>query len=355
MSKALIYNPYLKSLGGGERYSLHLIEYLLKNDYKVELAWDEPEIKKIIKERLNINIEKAKINPEIFKLFSQKKNLYKKYQLTSNFNLIFFVSDGSIPFLFGQKNLLHFQVPFQRVNGKNFLNQLKLKFIHHVICNSIFTKKVIDKEFKIESKVIYPPLAKGFAPGLKKNIIISVGRFDNLGHSKKQDLLIKVFKELIDNSQLAGWKLILAGGVLNNKFVENLKRLTLNYPIEIYQNVNFEKLKIFYSQAKIYWHAAGIGENLRLFPERAEHFGISVVEAMAAGCVPIVFAGGGLPEIVRDKKDGFLFQSLSDLKRLTLQMAKNDKLRKLISQKAIERSYDFSLENFYRSINEIIS
>lgn len=355
LKKALIFNPYLDSLGGGERYSLQFAEYLLQRDYEVILAWDDKSIIKLIKQRLNINLERVEISPKIFTLLKNRNNLLEKIKETSRFNLIFFVSDGSIPFLFGQKNLLHFQVPFKGVNGRSLINQLKLKFIHQVICNSLFTKKLIDEEFNINARVIYPALNQGFSPGIKSNIILSVGRFDKTLPAKKQDILIKAFKGLIDEFHLEGWKLILVGGALRDDFIDDLKKLSQGYPIEIYKNISFEKLKMFYNQAKIYWHAAGFGEDLELHPERAEHFGISVIEAMAAGCLPIVFNGGGLSEIVKDKENGFLFNNLSELKQLTIKTIKDRSIRETIAKKAQTRGTDFSLEKFYQQINEIIS
>ena len=43
----------------------------------------------------------------------------------------------------------------------------------------------------------------------------------------------------------------------------------------------------------LFWHAAGLGEDPTTNPDRFEHFGISVVEAMSAGAVPMVYEHGG--------------------------------------------------------------
>lgn len=343
--KALIFSPYLNSLGGGERYILCVAEFLLEKNYRVDLAWQFSNIKKLALNKLNINIERVIINPNIFKALKKQHNLLEKYKITSRYDLIFFVSDGSIPLLFGKKNILHFQVPFTNIGGKKLFNQLKLRFIQKIICNSFFTKKIIDKEFGVKSLVLYPPFSGIFKPGKKENIILSVGRFDNILHSKKQDILIRVFKELINEKKLKNWKLVLVGGVLHGKdFVKKLKIEAKDFPIEIKTNVTFEELKKLYAEAKIYWHAAGFGENLIQHPERAEHFGISVVEAMAAGCLPIVFNGGGLPEIISDGKNGFLFDSLDELKKLTIKIANDENARKKLVLKAQQRVKDFRKE-----------
>lgn len=353
--KALIFNPYLDTLGGGERYTMEVINFLINKKFEVDLAWKDNFIKNKIRQRFNISLERVNITNKTYMLLQKQKNITEKYKSTRKYDLIFYVSDGSIPLLFGKKNILHFQVPFLGVGGKKPLNQLKFKFINKIICNSFFTRKVIDKEYGVRSEVLYPPFSGVFKSGKKENIILSVGRFDNIIHSKKQDILIKTFKELIDRNSLTNWKLVLVGGVLHGKdFVKKLKTEAKDYPIEIKTNVTFEELKKLYAQAKIYWHAAGFGENLIQHPERAEHFGISVVEAMAAGCLPIAFNGGGLPEIISDGKNGFLFNSLDELKKLTIKIANDENTRKELVLKAQQRAKDFRKEIFFEKLNEII-
>lgn len=354
--KIIIFDPYFDTLGGGERYTLQIVDFFLQRGDSIELAWRTDAIKNLSKKIFNIDINKAKINPEYYFLWCQKGNFFKKYRVSSLFDLTFFISDGSVPPLFAKKNILLFQPPFQDVGGHKIFNQIKLKFIYKIICYSNFTKKYIDKEYNVNSAVLHPCLGNGFHVGEKKNLIISIGRFDNLLHAKKQDILIKVFKEMITKDKLKGWELVLAGNLLgkNYTFIESLKKSSLGFPIKIIENISFSLLTHLYSQAKIYWHATGFGENLNLHPERAEHFGITILEAMASGCVPIVFNAGGLPEIVQDGKNGFLFNNLSNLKEITLRLISNKNLSEKIRKEAIDRTRDFTKEVFCKKLNEII-
>ena len=64
-----------------------------------------------------------------------------------------------------------------------------------------------------------------------------------------------------------------------------------------------------------------------LHPERFEHFGIAVVEAMAAGAVPVVFAAAGPAEIVRHGVDGFHWKTLDELQSFTRQLMNDEELR----------------------------
>lgn len=357
MKKALIYNPYLDTLGGGEFYALSVGEFLIKQGFKTEIAWLEKDILEKAKKRFDLNFgDKLKINKEAFSILKEKGNLPKKYLLTKNYQLIFFVSDGSIPFLMAKKNFLHFQSPFLKVNGGSFFNQLKLKNISSVICNSQFTKKYIDQEFKVDSQVIYPPLADVFLnlkPEKKENIILSVGRFDQIMNAKKQNILVSIFKKMKDQG-LKNWRLVLLGGLMKeSKYFRKLKQSAYRYPIEIMVNVKFKTLLNFYQKAKIYWHAAGFGEDLKINPQRAEHFGISVVEAMACGVVPLAFSAGGIPEIVERDKN-FLWRNENELIRKTKLLIKDSDLRVKLSSKLKKRALQFNQEIFFKKLNKLL-
>ena len=55
--RVAIYDPYLDTLGGGERYCLTVAEILLKNNYQVDLFWsgDKTLIEKAEK-RFSLNL-----------------------------------------------------------------------------------------------------------------------------------------------------------------------------------------------------------------------------------------------------------------------------------------------------------
>ncbi len=351
--KALFFNPYLDILGGGELYTLSWIKFLNSEGYQVVLAWPQKEILKKIKERFSLDLKEVRVDPSFYNFFSQKTSLKEKYDLTRNFDLIFYLSDGSVPILFGKKNLLHFQVPFTKKADSSLLNSLKFKFINRIICNSFFTKSFIDKTYGVNSEVVYPFAQKVFKPLKKKNIILSVGRFDKTLNQKKQEVLIKAFSFL--SKKAKNWRLVLVGGSQDQKRLEFLQKQSRGLSIDILPNLSFEKLLALYGQAKIYWQATGFEENLNKNPERAEHFGIAVIEAMASGAVPIVFNGGGMPEIVKEEESGLLFDNLEELSELTLQLINSEKKRQVLSKKAQERAREFSEDNFFKKIKEVLN
>lgn len=351
--KAGIYDPYLDTIGGGERYALTLAETLLKNGWKVDLFWKDKKIKQKLIDKFSLAIDK--IN---FISYSPKgNNLFTRRKIEQEYDLLFYFSDGSIPFMFGKNNWLHFQVPFKNSLKTNWRVKLKLRNIRQIICNSFFTKNIIDSCLGVNSTVVYPPVdVCSFKKFKKGNIILSVGRFSQLLQGKRQDVLVSVFKEMSDRQAVNGWKFILAGGseIGAKEYLEELRREINGFPIEIIENLSFKELVKLYGQAKIFWSASGFDIDEQLFPERVEHFGMTTVEAMASGCVPVVLGKGGQKEIINHGADGFLWHTVDDLKDITLSLiADKEKLEK-ISEIAIKGSRQYSKEKFEEKISELL-
>lgn len=343
------YSPYLNTFGGGERYMLTLASHLSKN-HVVDIFWDDKNIKPLLAKFLKIDLTQTHFANNIF-----NEGFLKKSFKTLGYNLIFVLSDGSVPYTLAVKNILHFQVPFN-TKSDNFKNKLKLKKYKYVVANSIFTKGYIDKSYGVNSIVIYPPVdTASIKAEQKEKLILSVGRFGSHNlHNKKQEVLVEVFKEL--SKKAPGWKLILIGQAKkeDEKYLRRIKKSTRGYPIRVLENLQVDKLREFYSKASIYWHAAGFGENELKNPEKMEHFGIATVEASAAGAVPVVIDAGGQKEIVEDNKNGRLWSTKANLLEYTLDLINNPpKLQKLSAQ-AIKNSTRFSVESFIAQYEKII-
>lgn len=111
-----------------------------------------------------------------------------------------------------------------------------------------------------------------------------------------------------------------------------------------------DELKTLYAKAKIFWHAAGLGEDEHRAPELAEHFGITTVEAMAGGCVPVVIRKGGQPEIVEHGVSGFLWDTIEELHTYTQRLMSDEALRLKMSAAAFTRAQRFSRSRFVDKI-----
>jgi glycosyltransferase involved in cell wall biosynthesis len=357
-----IFDPYLDDLGGGEKYMMMLATCLSK-DHEVTIFWDNNDDIEAFKRRFNLSLENIRIHKNIF---SSHIGFFQKIKFIKQFDAIFFLSDGSIPFIFPTKLFLHVQQPLPQNASVTIKNKIKLKYISTVFYNSEFTKKCNDPLFPgVKVKVIYPPVYLGTSDeGLgtrdKRNIIIHVGRFrvKNLAVEdyKKQGFMIEAFKKLVDNG-VKNWKFVLASSVKkeDEEAFAVLQKSAKNYPIEFHINKTNQELFALYSKAKIYWHASGYGEDLEKHPELAEHFGITTVEAMGAGVVPVVINSGGQREIVTDGTNGMLWNSLEEFLDKTKKLTKDEKLWRELSEKAIIRAQDFSEEKFCQNVRNLIA
>lgn len=355
--KVAIYSPYLDTFGGGEKYMLTIAE-ILSFQNTVDLFLDEhlyhlgaAYLKNELSRRFDLKLDKVNF---IKAPIGKHSLVWSRTLFLKRYDLLFYLTDGSIFIPTAKKNILHIQSPLVGQPTKSLWGKIKLKGWDLIIYNSKFTKQFSDKNWPVKSEIVYPPVdVDKIKPLRKEKYILSVGRFFGYLRDKKHAILVKTFKELFESGQLEGWSLHLAGSASagDENYLEELKCLTEKAPIKFYPNLDYDDLIKLYGRASIYWHAAGFEEE---DPTKMEHFGISTVEAMAGGCVPIVINKGGQIEIVEDAKSGYFWNNLEDLKLFTLKLIKENELRQTLAKNAILKAEDYSKERFASKILQLI-
>lgn len=237
-------------------------------------------------------------------------------------------------------------------------SQLNLDCYQTICSVSRYTQKWVNRYWNRDSSLLYPPIdVSDILPLEKQNVILSVGRFFDGHHNKKHFEMIKVFKEMCHEG-LSDWKLVLVGGThkedIHRAYLHRLIQASEGYPISILTDISFAKLGELYGISKLYWHATGFREDEFKAPERFEHFGMSTVEAMAAGCVPIVIGKAGQTEIINHGQNGFLWKRLDDLKHYSLKLISNEALRRHLALSAIARSRHFSQQVFEQNLLDTV-
>lgn len=356
-----IYDPYLDDLGGGEKYMMTLAICLAKNNHHVTVFWNNKEDLENLKRRFLLDLSSIKLSKNIF---SPNVNFLERILETRKFDVIIILSDGSIPFVLSKKLFIHIQQPLTHICSDSWKTKIKLKRINKIFCNSYYTKSFIDKLFNVNSSVLYPPVELFPEEKEKANIILNVGRLrvkdvtingEPVNDYKKQSVLIEAFKKMVSNG-LKNWEFVLAVSVKqeDKSIFDQIQKMAEGYPINFLVNKNNKELWETYNKASIYWHASGFGEDLKNNPQYAEHFGISTVEAMGAGCVPVAINAGGQKEIVEDEKSGFLWNTEEELFERTMKLTKDSRLRRRMSEAARKRAKFFAGDRFCREIKEII-
>lgn len=350
-----IYSPYLDTMTGGEKYIFSVAACLAKN-HSVDIFWDSEDILTRATKKFNLNLDKVSIRPNIF---SPKVGHLKRLKETYSYDRMIILSDGSIPLVASKELILHFQFPVEWVNAKPLFTKFKMKRVAKVICNSYYTKKFIDKKFNIQSYVLYPPsdVNTGEIPE-KENLILTVGRFNPLSDGtdfKKLSVMVAAFKEF-QKKRLKGWKFAIVTNVLpeNEREFEEFKNKIGSQYVEVYKNIPFDGIEKLYKKAKIYWHAAGFGVDGQKRPEWLEHFGMSTVEAMSYGAVPVVINAGGQKEIIKSGSNGYLWDTTEELVKLTHKVATEPKLYEELTEQGQSDAKQFSKERFCEELNHVI-
>jgi len=162
---------------------------------------------------------------------------------------------------------------------KSYYNMIK-KFVEnignsriHLISNSKYVHNSIKSKFGKDSEIIYPPVdLKEFSPGNKENEIVTIGRFSE---EKNLEFGINIMKEIDCEYDIIGNTKTKLNILYYERLESKIKKEKLE-KINLLKNIPRNKLVSKLNKAKVYFHCS------------RETFGISVIESIAAGCIPIV-------------------------------------------------------------------
>lgn len=361
MKRAVVFSPYVPTtFGGGEKYLFDFAQ-ALSNSHKVDVA--------ISDKYRDISLDEVKLRYEkflgrdlshlhfVYTPIFWKARLSEKIWWTKKYDVLFYVTDGSFFPSLARKNILHIQVPLMR-ESVSALEKIKL-LNWTAVSNSYFTKEVVERVWQVKVPVVLQPainLTREFNPDCKRKVILNVGRFFPQLHSKRQDILIESFIKIRAKypQEARGWRLVLIGSAEDKSFAQKVKKMAEGLPIDILHQVSRPELEDWFQVATFYWHAAGYGVDQKFHPELVEHFGISTVEAMSKGCVPLVVGKGGQIEVLGEGLEDLLWSSTSELATKTAELIKHpDKLSRLAIE-SVEQSNQFNQTLFNDKVERLI-
>ena len=301
-------------------------------------------------------------------------------QITEPYDLFIYSGHGVPPVCSARRGLVYCHFPFEshpnygllrtdgwesrshlgrwiRLLGYTWLWNWRMRGYQIILGNSNFTSGWIEQRWERPSEVLYPPVAIELPSVAKENIIVSLGRFI-VTDGKNHVLQLKTFREFLSTTG-GNWRLCLIGFCTDlpqdRAYLERLQTISSDIPVTFVVNASRQTLWTHLATAKLYWHATALKGGSNVPPERMEHFGIATVEAMGAGCVPLVPMSGGQPEIVEHAVSGFLCRDAEELLQHTSRLAGDESLCQQMGQAAKERSTLFSPEAFKEGLNHLVA
>jgi len=203
--------------------------------------------------------------------------------------------------------------------------------VDYFIANSSYVSKRINKFYKRESEIIFPPIEVDFFTPDTRNREDFYICVNALVPYKRTDIIVNAFNK-------SGKELIVIG---KGSEYKKLKRLS-KPNIKFINNLNRNELREFYRRAKALVYA-GI-----------EDFGMSFVEAQATGLPVIAYNKGGVCDIVNHKKTGILYDN-QDIDSLNNAIEEFESLKFYeddLRENSLRFSKDKFLEKFKRFVDE---
>lgn len=358
---------YFGVCGGGEKLCLDFVRALVELGVEVELVVNSVDSLNNCSKLLNVSIP-CKVReigePLLSKLlgfsgrFVRLRRLmfsnraYGKVEsLRSNFDLVVDTMSNTLT----KADVVYIHHPVLISTMKGYAHSLYNLFVRFyarkgvgrpkvVLANSTWTARLVEKVYNANAEVLHPPVDVDYFvyDGRKKEkLIVTVSR---MTPEKSLHLLVSVASRLRDFE----WLLIgsvakESRGVLRRLKEEIEREKVANF--KIVTDAPRRELREYLLRASYYVH-----------PPFPEHFGISVAEAMAAGCIPIVYADGGAWEdLVKPVSPSLGYTSIEEVPSIVMNIeARGGDYKEELMKRALERASMLSYEGFRDKLGKLL-
>lgn len=232
-----------------------------------------------------------------------------------------------------------------RLRWLHLLSWISARRAHAVICPSEYCRQIVIADLGIDPNrvvCVYHGIGSEFIPdgpiaadrlGIHQPYILCISA---ISQHKNLLSLVRAFNLMIEKRSDLPHKLVFIGGVsdynyyshFNNEVIsaENLKSRVVIIPGMLHS-----ELPSIYRGATVF-----------VLPSLIESFGLPAIEAMACGVPVIVSKAGALPEVCQDAAIYFEPTNIEELTEALLRVITDQKLRKILIDRSLQRARDFS-------------
>lgn len=309
---AYVYNDYMSTLGGGERSALAYALALKELGFFVEIlcGGEIPSTAKIA----------AIFGDEFAEIPMRSLNGTPAHVFVKTAQPTVFVNHTYMSFAPSPARIGIYSQMFPNHSVTRLTHPKEVAALasyRFMASNSSFTKRYTDMywEYPTErSVVLHPPIGSHHVilarqlvtqKPRKERTFIHVGRFNPGNHNKNQKILIQAFLDAKTKyPELADWRFQLVGNVNqtpeSQAYFAECQSLASKSSgsVEIHQDLVAHKLSQLMELAFGYVHGTGAFIPPGIDPHKCEHYGLSIVEAMAHGALPLVYARGGVFDVL---------------------------------------------------------
>ncbi len=237
------------------------------------------------------------------------------------------------------------------LNESKYLKKLFIKFTlsscDHILVISSHWKKTLKRIFpNMNIYLLHNPISNIYINTYIDNIqsnnnIIFIGRLDK---NKGIEKIVSIFNNVIKNG-LSKCRLYFIG--------EGDRKTILDLAIKL----NIQDKIVFTGWLEEYEKIETIKNSfVMIFPSRFETFGMSILEVSAIG-IPVVATNvGGIPDIIKDNCNGFLYNenNIDGMTKKIIELYENKKLLANVSEKSKLMSKKFLFDLIFSQYIQIL-
>lgn len=316
--RALVYTPFDITPGGGERYLLSAAKRLSET-HEVVIATSV----RTSHARVEFACHALGIRP-----FAFTTELLSELNVAADpFDVAFVMGNEIVPTTLpvARLNLFHVQFPYpwRNVGAYDFT---RLSGFDSIVVNSPFTAHWTGERLREAGihdappiEIVAPPVQSIGSGAVRSPLagrpikLVNIGRFYEGPHSKRQDIFLEVIRRLRGRGVEATGSVfgpVVRSDASEQYFNEVAAAAEAMGGVEIVRDASRAELLRTLAEADVYLHCAGFGVDVSLAPQDVEHFGIVIVEAIQAGCYPVVVDAGGPPDILQQVGCGAVYKTV---------------------------------------------